>query len=119
MGYFINSVGGDSDGSDLLNYQFIPIAGSNPTKYNFCTPAPASTVVVTDPISFTDGEDFTFDLDGYKWKIKEWNVGTTNVGKWSNNHKPPLVDDDDGEKGTFTAQSGVEEDAKGKPAKAY
>lgn len=111
MGYKINSVNGDSDGNDLLNYQFIPIAGSNPTTYNFCTPAPASTVVVTDPASFTSGQDFDFDLDGYKWKIKDWTVSSG--GKWSNNHKPQFAEEDDGEKGTFTAQSTpLEADAK-------
>lgn len=121
MGYTINTVGGDSDKGTLLNYQILPVANSNPTLYNFCTPAPASTVVVTDPTSFTNGQEFKFDLalstdpsgKKYKWKIKNWNVGTTNTGDWDNDHKQPEYSDvDDGEKGTFTLQSGMEEDAR-------
>lgn len=117
MSYEITGYGGDPDGADLVGYQFILASGST-TNYNLCTPAPASSVVTTDPTSFTSGQDFTFSLDGYTWKIKDWTVSSG--GKWSNNHKKSeFADDDDGEKGTFTAQSGVDEDAKGKPAKAY
>jgi hypothetical protein len=127
MFFTINRVDGDSDGATLEGYQFISVAGSN-TLYNFCTPVPASAVVVTDPPQFTNGEEFKFDLalstnptgKKYKWKIKDYTLGSESPGDWSNDHKKSeFADDDDGEKGTFTAQSGIEEDAKGKPAKAY
>ncbi len=131
MGYTINGVSGDPDGAVLENYQFVPVAGTNPTQYQFRTPAtptnPNGNQVTTTPASFTNGEAFTFYADGvgtpvttYHWTIKDYDLGTTNPGKWHNNHKKPkFAEDDDTEKGTFTAQSGIEEDAKGKPAKAY
>lgn len=123
MVYTINTVAGDPDKGTLLNYQFIPVPNSNPRYplYQFYTPAPDSTLVVTDPPSFVNGQEFKFDLalstapngKKYKWKIKKWNVGTTNVGDWDNDHKQVEDSDvDDGEKGTFTAQSGLGEDAK-------
>ena len=128
MNYTIDSVGGDSDGAALANYQFVAVANSNPTKYNFCTPAtlvnPTGTVVTTNPTSFTNGEKFSFDLAigtppvTYSWEIKDYNLGTATPGKWKNNHKAKLADDSDGESGTFQAQSGVEEEAKGKTAQA-
>lgn len=123
MAITINSVGGDPDGSALANYQFVLVSGST-TNYNFCTSN--GTVVTTSPTSFTNGEEFEFNLAvggvTYTWKIKDYNLTSNPLvgGKWHNNHKKPqITDTDDDEKGTFTLQSGIDEDVKGKPAKAY
>ena len=116
----IESYGGDSDGGELVGYYFDLVPGSE-TEYYFFDPD--GTQVPTDPSPFANGEKFSFDLPvgskTYKWKIKDYNL-TANPpsGEWENNHKEArIADDDDGEKGTFTAQSGLEEDAK--TAKAY
>lgn len=116
MGYTINSVEGGPDGSVLKDYQFIPVDNpdTNPTLYNFCTPAPESTVVKTHPTEFKAGEKFKFHLavngTKYHWTIKHWTLGGS--GDWENNDTGSPFADDDGEKGTFTAQSGMGEDAK-------
>ena len=116
----IESYTGGSDGGELVDYYFDLVPGSE-TQYNFFNSD--GTQITTDPSPFANGEKFEFDLPvgskTYKWKIKDYDL-TANPpsGDWENNHKEArIADDEDGEKGTFTAQSGLEEDAK--TAKAY
>lgn len=116
----IESYTGGSDGGELVHYYFDFVPGSE-TEYYFYNSD--GTQVSTDPSPFANGEKFSFHLavgsKTYKWKIKKYDLtATPPSGEWENNHKEArIADDDDGEKGTFTGQSGLEVDAK--TAKAY
>lgn len=111
MAITIESVGGDPDGNDLIDYYFDLVEGSL-TEYNFYDSA--GTQVTTSPSPFTNGEKFSFSLGGYDWDIKDYDLtGADPGGKWKNNHKQnPLAADSDGENGTFTAQGGTVDDEK-------
>ncbi len=108
MAITIDSVGGDPDGNDLIDYYFDLVDGSL-TEYNFYDSA--GTLVTTSPSPFTNGEKFSFSLGGYDWDIKDYDLtGADPGGKWKNNHRNPLTADSDGENGTFTAQGGTVDD---------
>ena len=115
----IESYKGGPDGADLVGCFFRNVTGST-IEYNFYDRN--GKLIHTDPSPFRNGEKIKFSLDDHDWEIKDYDLTTTVPGgKWKNKDKikDKIKDDDsDGESGTFQAQSGLEEEARGKTAQA-
>jgi hypothetical protein len=116
MAITIEHYEGGHDGADLVGCFFELVTGSH-TEYHFYDLK--GKLIHTHPSRFSNGETIKFVLADHDWEIDKYDLTSPLPGgKWKNKGKSE-DDDSDGENGTFTAQSGIGEESKGKTAQAY